>query len=642
MSLTGTSTLGRALRFALGTLFVALLLLAYPDSRAHIVPPEELAEQTESYRRMAFLLALNPVPWEAVARDADVIARALRDVDATVSLRYVEGLNGLIDTMQPTGEDAPAARDRKAAARELFVQSTHAMARVFRFQIEAAGASLATHSTAARHLEDARGTWQAFEHEIRHTDPTGYQRLGESWLELNMALGHPGVLGVGRTEADAEMFARNAARLVAYVDASFAGEIVTPRRGFAALPAHSGTFEAGAPVPQKLPPGSDINKQLPRPRQILNMATRGVDESETVLIALGDMAFDSHVIFGDPARSLGLSCNTCHNKGVTNPKFFIPGLSPRAGALDVSNSFFAAHANNGHYDPLDIPDLRGIRFTAPYGRNGRFDSLREFTRNVIVNEFNGVEPDPLLLDGMVAYMLEIDFLPNPYLLPDGRLAETAPAAARRGERLFNQPFEQMGGRACSSCHIPSDNFIDRKRHDLGTVRGAEEHSRDTALDTPTLLSVLYSAPYFHDGSAPSLAAVNRWFNDNYRLGLTDEQIADLTAYVETVGYGSEAYEDTIHTLESEMEEFYFFLSTYEFLRDRGKPALVDVTLATIAYEIRAHKWDVQDPAHLPVLDRLADLMDAALLANRQGDALDVQARVDEYRQIYEANREQLR
>ncbi len=37
-----------------------MLLFAYPDSRAHIVPPERLDEQTESYRRMAFLLALNP------------------------------------------------------------------------------------------------------------------------------------------------------------------------------------------------------------------------------------------------------------------------------------------------------------------------------------------------------------------------------------------------------------------------------------------------------------------------------------------------------------------------------------------------------------------------------------------------------
>ena len=46
----------------------------------------------------------------------------------------------------------------------------------------------------------------------------------------------------------------------------------------------------------------------------------------------------------------------------------------------ISSRFFAPHANNSLFDPLDTPDLRGIRFTAPYGRNGRFSSLRDFIR----------------------------------------------------------------------------------------------------------------------------------------------------------------------------------------------------------------------------------------------------------------------
>jgi cytochrome c peroxidase len=609
----------------------------------HIVPPEELVPVAESHRRLCFLLRLNPVPWDAVARDADVIGRGLRTADSAAGQRFAAQVNELLDAMAASGEAAPAPTERRAASRRLFESSTRAVARILRGRLDAAAAALDRYAEATAELEAARGIWAAFAHEVRYTDPQGFRRLGESWLELNMSLGHPGVLGVGRVEPDREAFERNAAKVASYVRENFEGEKIesAPRR-FAAVPARSATYEATAELPPKLPPGSNINKQLPRPRQVLNMATRGVDESETVLIALGDMAFDSQAIFGEPARSFGMTCNTCHNKSITNPGFFIPGISGRKGGLDVSNNYFAPHANNGHFDPLDIPDLRGIRFTAPYGRNGRFDSLREFVRNVIVNEFNGPEPEPMLLDGLVAYMLEFDFLPNPYLGPDGRLTDKASEAARRGEKIFGKPFANMGDRSCASCHIPSDNFVDRKRHDVGTVRGAEEHSRDGSLDTPTLLSIAYTAPYFHDGSAPTLRAVNEWFNRTYRLGLDEQALSDLTAYVETVGYGSEAYEDTLYTLEAELEEFSFFLSTHEFLDSRGQRGLMDLNFLTIAYEVRAHKWDVQDPSFLPVLDQLARLMDEAHEANQRGDRIAVNSKISEYRALYETNKEHLK
>ena len=43
----------------------------------------------------------------------------------------------------------------------------------------------------------------------------------------------------------------------------------------------------------------------------------------------------------------------------------------------------------------------------------------DFTRNVIVNEFGGAEPTPFMLDALVGYMLEFDFLPNSMLTADG-------------------------------------------------------------------------------------------------------------------------------------------------------------------------------------------------------------------------------
>lgn len=128
-----------------------------------------------------------------------------------------------------------------------------------------------------------------------------------------------------------------------------------------------------------------------------------------------------------------------------------------------------------------------------------------------------------------------------------------------------------------------------------------------------------------------------WFDERFELSLTPAERSDLTSYLETVGDGVDAYEDTIHTLESELEEFDFFLSTYEFLKQRQKPELIDVTFGTIAFEIRAHKWDVQDPRHLPTLDRLAGLMDQARSAYEAGDTVRADDYVADYRALYRKN-----
>ncbi len=626
----------------LSALFLASL--AGPAS-AHVVPPEKLHPVAEAHRRLAFLLELNPVRWDTAAVDLETIADGFDAIDPAAAAGWRAEIRARLEpflTPAADPEAAPGAAERRAATRELFEGATRAVAAMVAGQLAAASENLADGRSAVAELEAARLAWAAFEPDVRATDPKAFAELGLAWLEMANALGNQGFLGAGAVAPRPETFAAAAASVRAYLERSFGPGFVAPAKRFAALPAHSPTFDAKAPIPWRLPPGSEVNKQLPRPRQVLNMGQRGVDEAETNLIALGDMAFDSPMIFGDPARSLTVSCNTCHNKSITNPSFFIPGLSVRPGGVDVSNSFFAPHANNGHFDPLDVPDLRGLRFTAPYGRNGRIASLREFTRNVIVNEFNGAEPDPLLLDGMVAYMVEFDFLPNPLLTADGTLTKEATAAAKRGEAIFNRPFAGLGNRACSTCHVPSDHFLDRKRHDLGHVGGATKHARDGALDTPTLLSSRYTAPYLHDGSLPTLGAVSEWFNERFSLGLSSAERADLTSYLEAVGEGLEAYEDTVFTLDAELEEFSFFLSTYEFLVERGKSELLATTFETVAFEIRAHKWDVQDLANLPVLDQLADLMDAALAAERRGERDVVDARVAQYRQLYDEHVDVLR
>ena len=67
-----------------------------------------------------------------------------------------------------------------------------------------------------------------------------------------------------------------------------------------------------------------------------------------------------------------MSCNTCHQQGASNPKLFVPGLSSRPGTFDVSGALFNPKADNGVFDPVTPPSLRGASNLAPYGHDGRF------------------------------------------------------------------------------------------------------------------------------------------------------------------------------------------------------------------------------------------------------------------------------
>lgn len=631
---------------AAGLVLGGLAFFGTEYARGHIVPPEKLHPVAESYRRASFVLNLNPVHWKQVWADMERIAKSIVRVDQKAAQKFrneVAAARRIAEPKAKDGEEPDMVEARKKGSRAVFKAATRAVASSLTWHLEQAQSSK-DRKVVRKHLDEGRKIFQAFRDTLPYLDGKAWKRMQIEWLDAFSALGAKGIAGIGGRPMNLKVIRTQTASIGKYFQANFVRFEPSGKGRLLPRPVASPTYVKTARVPWRLPPGANINKQLPRPRQLLGMAERGANESETGLIALGDMGFDSPEIFGEPARSLGISCNTCHNKGVTNPNFFIPGLSERPGGMDVSNSFFEGHANNGIFGHLDTPDLRGIRFTAPYGRNGRTASLREFVRNVIVLEFDGREPDPMLVDGMVAYMNEFEFLPNPKLKKSGMLnPKKATAAELRGEKIFHKKFPQlMDGMSCASCHIPSNHFLDRKNHDIGTAKGFAPHSRDGSFDTPTLLSAKYTAPYFHDGSQPTLRAVNEWFNKQFKLGLTKKQIDDLTAYVEAVGDGVEAYEDTRFTLDAELEEFSFFLSTYDFLKRKGKKDLITITLKTVAKEIQAHKWDVQDQSRLPTLNKMESLIREAAALYVKDKIAAAEQKIAAYRAIYDKNVEVLK
>ena len=563
-------------RFCVSLVLIACALIPISASTTVVTETPWRAEAS-LYRMTLFLGNLVPVPWQRV----DELWSGENSAESTIASGY-----SLLDQYDSTAplvsqiSGAIANENRQA----LFESTTRALAHALTESLQKAERELPD-GDAVANLTLARELYRAFEDGIGIADPENHRKLGRAWLEMSSSIGSRGVLGAGRVASDIDRFSEAKQQVVTYIKKNYDPEEFVTRKSLSPLPESSVIDQRQTPVPVSLPPGSFIGDQSPLPLLVLNFEEQGIDETDLPLVAYGDMLFDSPQLFGEPARSLGIACSSCHNRSDINQQFFIPGLSRHPGSVDVDSAFFNGITNDHRDDPLDIPSLRGLRFTGPYGRNGRFASLRNFTRNVIVGEFGGTEPTPFILDSLVAYMLEFDFLPNSRLLPDGRLTAGATDSQRRGEVLFRQPFAQFDNKSCASCHIPSASFLDRKTHNIGSTSEGYSHSRAGALDTPTLLGSRFTAPYFHDGSQPTLASVVEWFNRQFDLDLSAQESSDLVAYLEAVGDADEPYESFDQTNTpfrltfGELTTFASTLDTLIPLRDSQHALLLIDTVA---------------------------------------------------------------
>jgi len=323
-----------------------------------------------------------------------------------------------------------------------------------------------------------------------------------------------------------------------------------------------------------LPPGTELNEEaLDRPREVFRAEAAGGVNS--YIVNLGDLAFNSNLTLGGAARRAGMSCGTCHVNGAGNAKFYMPGQSSKPGTFDTTGPLFNANADNKLRDAVRIPSLRGARLLGPYGHDGRTASLRDFVRNVIVTEFDGPEPSPVILDSIVAYIEAIDFLPNPKLSDTGHLTLQANAAAHRGEALFFKPFPNDPQLSCAACHDPSGGFVDHRQHNVGS---------GGLFKTQTLMNANFNAPYFHDGRYDSYEQVVAHFDRVFKLGLSSEDSADLVAYLQAVGDGTQPYEaDALSMQLKELSEFTTVLGTAVAAHDNDAVALA---VHTIGGELR--------------------------------------------------------
>ncbi|MCR9159341.1 MAG: c-type cytochrome [Nannocystaceae bacterium] len=99
-----------------------------------------------------------------------------------------------------------------------------------------------------------------------------------------------------------------------------------------------------------------------------------------------------------------------------------------------------------------------------------------------------------------------------------------PAAVARGRQLF-----ESDATGCADCH----------NGPLLTDQNAHPVAPDLPeVDTPSLIGLASSAPYYHDGSAPTLEALLRGKGNIHGMGrlskLDDGEIGDLVAYMESL------------------------------------------------------------------------------------------------------------
>ena len=359
---------------------------------------------------------------------------------------------------------------------------------------------------------------------------------------------------------------------------------------------------------------------------------------------LGDLLFHSPHTLGPRARALGLSCHTCHPNGAAHGELVIPGLSDRPGNVDMSTAVLRPAADDRVANAVNVPSLRGCRYTAPYFRDGRAASLEALVQQVVTGELDGEPLAQRELAALVGYVLQLDFLPNRNLDARNRLSAHASAAAQRGERVFTTPRPAFAGQSCASCHPASSFFRDGRVHRVGSGAPPSPHALDGGYETPTLLGTAETAPYFHDGRFANLGEVVAWFDRELGLQLSAQDQADLVAYLEAIGAVDRPADD--RPLASRLDQTFAYASLLSAARPRriwlaaldqigallpGAPGPVAARAAALRAELSALGEQVRSGAPLPVLARKAAPLRgqlARLAADWAGAASAVAERTD--------------
>ena len=233
------------------------------------------------------------------------------------------------------------------------------------------------------------------------------------------------------------------------------------------------------------------------------------------------------IFYNASSRALNMegymSCASCHLDGGHDGRtwdFGGPSGEGLRNTIDLRGRAGVAHGRlhwTGNFDEVhdfenQIRSLglgEGLMDDADFSQHLRSESLGR--------PKSGLSAD---LDALAAYVTSLSEVPrSPYRNTDGEMTSEA--------RLGREVFLSVG---CADCH-GGEHFTDSMfglLHDVGTISDLSGDRLGESLagfDTPTLRGVWATAPYLHDGSAPTLRDVLVSRN----IGGAHGNIADLSA-----------------------------------------------------------------------------------------------------------------
>jgi len=224
------------------------------------------------------------------------------------------------------------------------------------------------------------------------------------------------------------------------------------------------------------------------------------------------------------ARDRWMSCASCHFEGEHDGRTW---FFPEGGLRNTTSMRGVGDTRPIHWS-ADRDEVQDFEFTIRSLQAGT-GLIRDGVPNPTLGPPNaGRSAD---LDALAAFVASLRPKASPFRNPDGSLT----AAAERGKVVFDRP--DVG---CVACH-PAPRFTDSTlaalpfiRHDVGTGDAPDERM-GPAFDTPSLRGLWDSAPYLHDGSAPTLRDVLTTRNPADRHGrtsqLSEAEVQALIAYL---------------------------------------------------------------------------------------------------------------
>ncbi|WP_437278624.1 PKD domain-containing protein [Sorangium sp. So ce375] len=228
-----------------------------------------------------------------------------------------------------------------------------------------------------------------------------------------------------------------------------------------------------------------------------------------------------------------ISCASCHFDGADDGRVWDFGSVGEGlrNTVSLLGRRGTGHGNvnwSGSFDEIQDADdnIRDL-----FGGKG-FLSAEQLAVGTVAaprgDKKAGLSPE---LDAMAAFLGSLDtHHPSPFRNADGSLTEDGVA----GRAIFRR----LG---CGFCHTGPDgtDSAGGKLHDVGTVKASSGMRAGEPLfgiDTPTLNGVWETAPYLHDGSAPTLRDVlvtaNAEDRHAFTSALSEAELAQLIAYVQ--------------------------------------------------------------------------------------------------------------